>query len=161
MANSIDRPLLLRAELDDVPEILALQKIAYQSEAEIYADDSLPALQQTLAEIRADFERMIFLKAVVNGKIIGTVRGYSEAQNGFISRAAVHPYFQRRGIGAKLVREIERVFPPEVARFEAFTGHRSKRNLQLYTRLGYKPFKTEPFLPNIQWVYMQKERQRP
>ena len=51
--------------------------MAYQSEAEIYGDDSLPALQQTLEELQKDFDRMLFLKAVVNGKIIGSVRGYS------------------------------------------------------------------------------------
>ena len=25
-------------------------------------------------------------------------------------------------------------------------------------KLGYRMFKTEPFLPTIQWVYLQKER---
>jgi Ni,Fe-hydrogenase III small subunit/ribosomal protein S18 acetylase RimI-like enzyme len=156
--NSIDKTLFLRAEKADVPEILALQKVAYHSEAEIYGDDSLPPLQQTLPEIQADFERMMFLKAVVNGKIIGSIRGYAEAQNAYICRAAVHPYFRQRGIGRKLVLEIENTFPPEVRRFEIYTGHRSKRNLQLYTRLGYKTFKTVPFLPNLDWVYMQKDR---
>ena len=70
--------MYLRAEPSDAPEILALQKIAYQSEAEIYGDDSLPALQQTLDELQNDFERAwCFIKAVVNGKIIGSVRGYA------------------------------------------------------------------------------------
>ena len=52
LANSLDKALYLRAEKSDAPEILALQKTAYQSEAEIYGDDSLPALQQTLEESR-------------------------------------------------------------------------------------------------------------
>ena len=43
MANSLDQTLFLRADKSDAPEILALQKIAYQSEAELYGDDSLPA----------------------------------------------------------------------------------------------------------------------
>src|SRR6516165_903352 len=47
MAGSIDKTLYQRADKSDAPEILALQKVAYQSEAEIYGDDSLPALQQT------------------------------------------------------------------------------------------------------------------
>ena len=50
--------MYLRADKSDAPEILALQKIAYQSEAEIYGDDSLPALQQTLEDLENDFERM-------------------------------------------------------------------------------------------------------
>ena len=57
LANSIDKALYLRAEKSDAPEILALQKTAYQSEAEVYGDDSLPALQQTLEELQNDFDR--------------------------------------------------------------------------------------------------------
>lgn len=158
MANSIDKTLVSRARLDDVPEILALQKVAYQSEAELYGDDSLPALQQTLPEIESDFQRMIFLKAVVNAKIIGSIRGYQEGSTAHISRVIVHPYFQRRGIGRRLLREIEKAFPPEVIRFEAFTGHKSKRNLYIYGKLGYQIFKTQPHSPTIEWVYMQKDR---
>ncbi len=58
MANSLDQTLFHRADKSDAPEILALQKIAYQSEAELYGDDSLPALQQTLEDLEDDFERM-------------------------------------------------------------------------------------------------------
>ena len=95
LANSLDKILYLRADKSDAPEILALQKVAYQSEAEIYGDASLPALQQSLEDLQNDFERqparethvlgargsaedlkdetdrVVFVKAVVNGKIIG------------------------------------------------------------------------------------------
>jgi ech hydrogenase subunit C len=158
MANSIDKTLFLKAEKSDVPEILALQKVSYQSEAEIYGDDSLPALQQTLDDLAEDFEKKVFFKAVVNGKIIGAVRGYSEGETAHIARLIVHPYFRGRGLGPKLVREIEQSFPSSVRRFEAFTGHKSKRNIYVYGKLGYKTFKTEPFSNTIQWVYMQKDR---
>ena len=57
-ARGIDRLLYERAQAGDIPEILALQKITFQSEAEIYGDDSVPALQQTLAEIEAEFKRL-------------------------------------------------------------------------------------------------------
>jgi ech hydrogenase subunit C len=157
VANSIDRTLYLRAEASDAPEILALQKVAYQSEAELYSDDSLPALQQTLEELQADFGRMLFLKAVVNGKIIGSVRGYALDENAYLSRVIVHPYFRRRGIGRRLLDEIEQAFP-EARRFEAFTGHKSKRNLYQLHKRGYQSFKSEPFTPAITWVYLQKER---
>lgn len=158
MADSIDQTLMVRATAEDVAEILALQKIAYQSEAEIYGDESVPALQQSLADLKEDFQRMVFLKAVVNGKIIGAVRGYTEGETAHILRLIVHPYFQGRGIGSRLVREIENVWPAEIRRFEAFTGHRSIRNLDLYGRLGYRPFKEVPFNAAVTWVYMEKPR---
>ena len=157
IAHSIDKTLYLRAEASDAPEILALQKVAYQSEAEIYGDDSLPALQQTLDDLQNDLARMVFIKAVVNGKIIGAVRGYAEGQTAYLSRVVVHPYFQRRGIGRRLLDEIEQAFP-DVTRFEAKTGHQSKRNLYQLTQRGFKEFKTEPFTPAITWVCLEKER---
>jgi ech hydrogenase subunit C len=157
IAHSIDKTLYMRAEPSDAPEILALQKVAYQSEAEIYGDDSLPALQQTLDDLQNDFALMVFIKAVVNGKIIGAVRGFVEGQTAYLRRVVVHPYFRRRGIGRRLLDEIEKAFP-NVTRFEAKTGHQSKRNLYQLTQRGFKPFKTEPFTSAITWVCLQKER---
>ena len=178
IANSIDKILYLRAEAIDAPEILALQKVAYQSEAEIYGDDSLPALQQTLEDLKDDFERrpqreatvrgardssaagpdrIVFLKAVVNGKIIGSVRGYAVDSTAYLSRLIVHPYFRKRGIGRRLLDEIEKAFPG-VTRFETKTGQQSKRNLYQLAQRGYETFKTEPFTPAITWVCLQKER---
>jgi ech hydrogenase subunit C len=157
LAHGIDRVIYLRADKSDAPEILALQKVAYQSEAEIYGDHSLPALEQTLEQLQADFDRMTFFKAVVNSKIIGSVRGRSDGETAHLSRVIVHPYFRRRGIGRRLLDEIEQAFPG-VRRFEAFTGHQSKRNLYQLAKRGYQAFKTEPFSPVINWVYLQKER---
>ncbi len=181
LADCIDRVVYLRADRGDAGEILALQKVAYQSEAELYGDQSLPALQQTLEELEHDFERhpageasapgppstgadadadgdrVVFIKAVVNGKIIGSVRGYAVADTAYLSRLMVHPYFRGRGIGRKLLREIEQAFP-QCRRFETKTGHQSKRNHFQLGVLGYRQFKTEPFNPSITWFYFEKER---
>jgi GNAT superfamily N-acetyltransferase len=157
--SGIDCAIYTRAEKRDVPEILALQKIAYQSEAELYGDDSLPGLQQTLPEIEEEFGRAVFMKAVVNSKIVGSIRGRAEGSTARFTRCIVHPYFQKRGIGRRLIGEIEQVWPAEVTNFEAVAGHKSKRRLLVYGKLGYQPYKTESFLPNIEWVILQKARQ--
>ena len=181
LAESIDRVVYLQADRGDAPEILTLQKVAYQSEAELYGDDSLPALQQTLEELEKDFERrpaqeaselgaraagdhppnesdrIVFIKAVVNGKIIGSIRGYAIGDTAYLSRMMVHPYFRGRGIGRRLLQEVEQAFP-QSRRFEAKTGHQSKRNHFQLGKLGYSRYKTEPFTPTVTWVYFQKER---
>lgn len=155
IANSIDRAIIQEAGRTDLPEILALQKICYRSEAEIYGDDSLPALQQTLAEMEADCGRSLFLKAVVNGKIIASIRARAAGGTVHVSRLIVHPYFRGRGLGARLIGEIEGKHPT-ARRFEAYTGHKSKRNLHVYGTCGYRPFRTETFSPSINWVYLEK-----
>ena len=45
----------------------------------------------------AEADRIVFLKAVVNGKIIGSVRGYAVGETAYLRRMIVHPYFRRRG----------------------------------------------------------------
>ncbi|MEI6645982.1 MAG: GNAT family N-acetyltransferase [bacterium] len=110
-----------------------------------------------MEEITAAFEQMIFLKAVVNGKIIGSIRGYCEGDTASISRVIVHPYFQGRGLATRLIRQIEQEVG-DVRIFEAFTGHQSAQNLHLYGKLGYRQVRTVPFTPTVNWVYLQKER---
>ena len=149
--------LINRANQKDIPEILALQKIAYRSEAELYGDDSVPALGQSMDEICADFNRMLFLKAVVNGKIIGSIRGIRTGDTAHVSRVIVHPYFQRKGLATRLIQHIEQDLG-DVRIYEAFTGHQSLRNLHLYGKLGYRQVRTEPFSQTVHWVYLQKER---
>ena len=149
--------MINRANQKDIPEILALQKISYRSEAELYGSDSVPALGQTMEEITADFDRMIFLKAVANGKIVGSIRGRRDGDTAHISRVAVHPYFQGKGLATRLIKQIEQEVG-DVRIYEAFTGHNSMRNIHLYEKMGYQQVRTEPFTPTVNWVYLQKER---
>lgn len=130
-----------KATISDAEEILSLQKLAYQSEAEIYNDFNIPPLVQTLEEIKKDFGIQFLLKAVMDEKIIVSVRAFVKEGTCYIGRLIVHPDFQNQGIGTKLMVEIEKIFST-CQRFELFTGARSERNLYLYQKLGYKIFKT-------------------
>ena len=141
----------------DLLDILELQKLAYQSEAEIYNDYSIPPLTQTLDEIKEDFTFQVFLKAVLKNKIIGSVRAYKEEDTLYIGRLIVHPDFQNQGIGTKLLKEIEAKFN-DVKRFELFTGYKSKKNLYLYRKSGYSIFKSEKRSENLTLDYLEKNK---
>ena len=127
---------ILPALIDDAREILQLQKIAYQSQAKLYNDYSLPPLGQTLDDIREQFHDTVFLKAVEDGVIIGSVRAVVKDGTCHIGRLIVHPDRQNRGIGTSLMQAIEAQFP-NAAGFELFTGIKSQKNLHLYDKLGY------------------------
>ena len=62
------------AGTDDAPAILALQRLAFRTEAELYDDWSLPALTQPLAELQAELRNCPAVKAVRGGRMIGAVR---------------------------------------------------------------------------------------
>lgn len=144
-----------QASVKDAREILSLQRLAYRGEAETYADFTIPPLTQTLERIRADFENQVFLKAVGKGRIFGSVRTYMREGTCFIGRPIVRPGFQNQGIGTKWMREVEQHFD-QAGRYALFTGQRSERNLHLYQKLGYEPFRRERVSEALTLVFLEK-----
>ena len=147
--------LIQLARPRDAAEILALQKLAYQSEAAIYDEFGIPPLTQTLDQMRADLADQTCLKAAIDGRIVGSVRADLREGTCHVGRLVVHPGVQNQGVGTRLMNEIESAFPGAV-RFELFTGHRSERNLYLYRKLGYRPFKQERVSDALILIYLEK-----
>jgi len=143
------------ASLADAPAILELQRLAYQSEAALYDDYTIAPLTQTLAELEADFQQQFYLKAMLDGTIVGAIRGYEQDGTCFIGRLIVHPDQQNRGLGTQLLRALEAHFNT-VQRYELFTGDRSERNLHLYQKLGYRIFRTARLTDKVTLVHLEK-----
>jgi len=147
--------IITLAEKEDLEQILELQKLAFRSQAEIYNDYSIPPLIQTLGDIEQDFLTQTYLKAVINKKIIGSVRGYEDNNTCYIGRLIIHPDFQNQGYGTKLMAKIEAIFK-NVERYEIFTGYKDEKNLYLYQKLGYIKFKLEKVHENLFFEYLEK-----
>ena len=148
---------ITRASSQDAAVILELQQLAYQSEAQLYNDFSIPPLTQTLNELKNDLSNKVFWKAQVEDKIVGSVKGYQAGSTCYIERLIVHPDYQGQGIGTALMAQIESYFG-QAQRFELFTGHKSDRNIRFYERLGYKIFKSQEIDQHLSFVFMQKLR---
>lgn len=147
---------IIRAEYNDLQEILDLQYLAYQTEAARFGRYDIQPLTETLDELKEQFERGIFLKLVENdGTIIGSVRAYSKDGTAFIGKLMVHPDHRRKGYATKLVTEIEKCFPGH--RYELYTSTRSIENISLYEKLGYRIFDQRPADEEIVFVYLEKK----
>ena len=119
--------------------------------------DPLPPLTETLADVQAAFATHTFLKAVAEEQIIGSVRACIADGTCYIGRLLVHPTQQNQGIGTRLMAAIEAEARAQaVRRFELFTGHKSARNLYLYRKLGYRPFKQARVNAQVEFVYLEK-----
>ena len=143
------------ARVEDAAAILALQKLAYRSEGELYQDWSIPPLVQTREEIRAEFSTKTFLKAERDGEIVGSVRAEQSGETCAIGRVIVHPSCQRQGIGGQIMQAIEARFP-SARRYELFTGEKSAGNIRFYERLGYRIFRRERLSEQVMLVWMEK-----
>lgn len=147
---------ICKAEYKDLQEILELQYLSYQSEADLFGSRKIPPLTQTLDEVRNEYEMGIILKLIDNGgSIIGSVRAKESNGSVYIGKLMVHPQHRCKGYGSQLLLEIERCFPHK--RYELFTSSRSKDNIRLYQKVGYEIFDQKKINDELQFVYLEKQ----
>ncbi|RKR74378.1 GNAT family N-acetyltransferase [Frondihabitans australicus] len=139
----------------DAGELLTLQRAAYVSEAQLYGDPSLPALVQTLDEIRDDLAGSV-LGVRIDGRLVGSVRWTLDGSVAHIGRLIVAPDMQGRGLGTALLDAAES--ESHADEFRLFTGHLSEANLRLYERRGYVASAREVLRPGVELVHLTKTR---
>lgn len=140
----------------DVPTLLAVQKRAFQSEADLYQAPDLPPMRETEADVMRALEESVVLKASFDGRLIGSVRGQLDGAGAcYIGRLSVEPSWQGHGIGGRLMRAVEAAFPA-VAKYTLITGETSP-SVRLYERLGYRTVRREPKTPLLTVITMDKE----
>lgn len=144
---------------NDLEAILRLQKAAFISEAELYNDYKIQPLKQRFEEIEKEFKNMTFFKATIDEKIIGSVRGSLDKGICFIRKLIVHPDFQNKGVGKILMNMIENHFS-EAKKYRIFTGHKSEKNIGLYTSMGYEIYNKGKINDNTQLVFMHKTNKK-
>ncbi len=147
------------AEVADSEEILNLQKLAYRDEAKIYNDCLFPPSKEILKNIRDAIKTIVFLKAVIGERIVGSVRSHLKGESCRIERLIVHPDFQNYGIGTKLMNEIEAA-AEKAERFELSTADKSRKNNYFYKKLNYIMYKTEKMSEGLTLVHFEKYRKR-
>ncbi|MGV9316722.1 GNAT family N-acetyltransferase [Streptomyces sp. NPDC003691] len=148
------------ATAQDAEQILKLQYLCYQSEAEIYGDYAIEPLTQSLDGVRAELGQGHALVARLGDEVVASVRGWiDESGTVQISKLIVHPRMQRHGLGGRLLAAIEGHFTgaPAAKKFQLFTGHRSEGNLRLYRSHGYVPVAREEVGPRLTLVTLEKE----
>lgn len=154
---SVPRFRVEAAVAGDAVAILELQKLAYQSEAKVYDDWTLPPLTQRLESLLEELTTSRVLKATEGGRLVGSVRAREKDGVCHIGRLIVQPALQGQGVGTLLMRHIEAEFP-SVRAFELFTGSRSEGNLRLYERLGYRRSREQTLTPQVTLIFLEKTR---
>jgi ribosomal protein S18 acetylase RimI-like enzyme len=150
-------PHIETATPEDAGEILALIRRAFAPVGEQYGDPALPPLTETLGAFRERFSDHVVLKAILDGRIVGSVLGVMDGDTCLVGRLVVEPGHQGRGVGRSLAEEIERHFP-QAERFELFTGDRSTVTLGLYAALGYRELRRDLVNDRLTLVFLEKRR---
>ncbi|MGC3994171.1 MAG: GNAT family N-acetyltransferase [Propionicimonas sp.] len=137
---------VIRLGLADAGEVFTLQRAAYVSEAQLYGDPELPPLVQALDDLTSELADpdVIALGIRAGGRLVAAVRLLVRGATAELGRLIVAPDLQGRGLGTRLMEDVDAALPASVRRVELFTGERSTANLRLYRRLGYTEFRRRP-----------------
>ncbi len=84
-------------------------------------------------------DNAVFLVAVADGRIVGSVFGTHDGRKGWINRLAVSPAYRKRGIAGRLVAEVERHLGARGIEITAcLIEGWNKVSMEVFERLGYR-----------------------
>jgi GNAT superfamily N-acetyltransferase len=144
--------------LEHAGEVLTVQRAAFVAEARLYGTTEIPPLVETLDEIRRELGATIMMGALLAGRLVGVIRLTVEGPIGWISRVAVAPDQQGKGIGSDLLGAVEAAAPPQVRRFQLAAGNKSSTNVAMYERRGYREFSRWVDSAGVELILMGKDR---
>ncbi|MFB9711056.1 GNAT family N-acetyltransferase [Streptosporangium sandarakinum] len=123
---------------DDAPEVLVLQRCCWMEEA--LANDTLaiPALEESLEQVRAWLATWRTTGLWRDGRLLGMVRTRRVEDDWHVGRLGVVPDLRGQGVGSWLLREAEAAVEAGCHRIVLSTGARSRRNIRLYRAQGYR-----------------------
>jgi len=78
----------------------------------------------------------VFLVCEIDGRVVGVVRGNYDGSRAIVHQLSVHPAYQRRGLGAALVREIVKKFQQMGAPTVSATV--TERSLPFWQKVGFR-----------------------
>lgn len=145
---------IVKATTEDIKEILEVQKLAYEPNKIRYNDDKIPPLIETEQLVKEEMNICTIFKAVENGKIIGSVRGYPIEDYCYIGRLNVHPQYQNHGVAHALLNMVQEEI--KVKKYKLTTGHLDEQNLGFYTRLGFVRGQREKISNSLYFIHMEK-----
>lgn len=124
---------------DDAPEVTVLQRCCWVEEAVVNDTIAVPALHESLEEVREWLASWHTTGIWLDGRLLGMVRARPIETDWHLGRLAVVPDLRGRGLGRWLLRTAEAAAGPDFRRILLFTGAKSLRNIDLYQSQGYQP----------------------
>ncbi len=140
----------------DAGEILTLQRACWMQEQQANPDAWVPALHETLDDVRRWLPEWTVLTLRRAGRLVGGARARLDGDVWDIGRLMVAPDLQGQGLGRALFEAIEAAAPAAATSYALFTGAGSTENLRFYKRAGYRLRGADPDVPGA--VRLTKRR---
>ena len=116
-------------QLKDIDEIVEILKLNNQyGFPEVDGPEAMKRVKACSAAV--------FLVCEIDGRVVGVVRGNYDGSRAIVHQLSVHPAYQRRGLGAALVREIVKKFQQMGAPTVSATV--TERSLPFWQKVGFR-----------------------
>ena len=122
----------------DAGELLTLQRACWSTELLANPGVEVPALSETLDEVRGWSQEWTVLVAHRGGRLVAAGRGRLVDEAWEVSRLMVAPDLQGQGLGRWMLEAVEAAAPSRARQFTLRTGAASERNLRTYRKAGYR-----------------------
>ena len=133
-----DDVVLRRVEPADAGELFTLQRACWWQEEQANPGVPIPALEESLDDVRRWLTEGTVLVARSHGRLVGAVRGVLRDGAWQVGRLMVAPDLQGGGLGRRLLAAVEADAPADATSYALFTGAGSKRNQRMYRKAGYR-----------------------
>ena len=122
----------------DAGELLTLQLACWVQEAHDNPGVTIPALGESLEDVRVWMRDWTVLVLRRGGRLIGAARARRHGEAWDVGRLMVAPDLQGQGLGRFLLDRVEAAAPADVSSYELCTGVGSLRNRRMYQKAGYR-----------------------
>lgn len=122
---------------DDAPEVTVLQRCCWVEEAVANDTLAIPALQESLEQVREWLADQHTTGLWLDGRLLGMVQTRRTDTDWHLSRLAIVPDLRGHGLGRWLLQMAEAAADPDIRRLVLYTGANSQRNIKLYQSEGY------------------------
>lgn len=124
---------------------MLIREMQIQDYEVVYALWKLAHLHLKRSDERAEIERMLrwnpttCLVGEAEGTIVAAVMGGFDGRRGMVHHLAVHPDYRGRGLGRRMMEELEQRFEKMgVMKVNLFVVNHNTQVLGFYARLGYQ-----------------------
>jgi len=147
---------LLPAQMEDLPVINRIQKLAFRDSYDQYG--FCPAYEAEDEHLIAYLEWARIYKIVLEGKIIGSVFIYKAEENHYeLDSISIAPEYQNNGFGSRAIPMVENLHPDALL-WTLSTPSSDERNCHYYEKLGFAAFKSETINSDLILIRYKKEK---
>jgi len=153
MNNITPRLKINKATLDDVDAISSLTDAAYSK--------WIPVISRKPQPMTADYSKMVVENSIwllyVEEQLAGVLVLVDESTTVLIYSIAVHPAYQKKGLGRRLLDWAEHQAREKgYTSIRLYTNEQFNENIRLYHHAGYEETGREPFL-NSNIIHLAKK----